>query len=130
MAPLVLTCICATVRSPVLTAADTDTFSITSSLPAGTENWALQLLLAAAITQLVLTAKGLRAGLSTSRTRTGLVAALPTCTVGVPVIPTFHAPLCVAATVPETPNEPWTGSGNCVGSIVTVGPPAARTVDC
>jgi hypothetical protein len=45
----------------------------------------------------------------TSRTWTGLVLGFVTLTLGVPVIPTFPVPLCVAATVPETIVEPWTG---------------------
>jgi hypothetical protein len=43
-------------------------------------------------------------------------------TFGVPVIPTFHVPLCVAATGPEMVVEPVTGSG-MGASMVTFGPP-------
>jgi hypothetical protein len=45
---------------------------------------------------------GLRTGLSTSLTSTGLDALFPTFTLGGPVIPTFQVPLCVALTAPET----------------------------
>src|SRR5215470_2560272 len=46
-------------------------------------------------------ANGCCAGLSTSRANNGLLLVLVTLTTGVPVIPTFQAPLCAAFTVPE-----------------------------
>jgi hypothetical protein len=39
-----------------------------------------------------------------------------------PVIPTFHGPLCVAATAPDTVVEPLTGSGNGDTMATFVGP--------
>ena len=63
--------------------------------------------------------KGLRAGLSTSRTNNGLAAVSP-------VIPTFQVPLCVAAMVPDTVVEPVTGTGSVPTMVTGADPSAAR----
>src|SRR5262245_7411074 len=50
-----------------------------------------------------------------------------TFTLGVPVIPTFHVPLCVAATVPEILPVPCRVTGKGVLTTVTGADPALST---